>query len=164
MERSGEADRRVLLVRPREGMRDRINDLAERFSVVEERKTYEKTKLTSTGPLRCRFKVDKAERKRENEHTIEGKTGPRLPAVQRGGRCVFIRRRRQGRTSTLRIVVSKEKGKRRECASPATLPCGDVIERNVQYSILRGKERCLKGRNCGRVVKASTVFVLGPLD
>ena len=164
MERSREADRQALLVQPQEGMRDRVNDLAEHFSVVEERETYEKTKLTSMGPLRCRFKVDKAERKRENEHTIEGKTGPQLPAVQQGGRCVFIRRRWQGRTSTLRIVVSKEKGKRRECASPATLPRGDVIKRNVQYSILRGKEHCLKGRNCGRVVKVLTVFVLGPSD
>ena len=29
---------------------------------------------------------------------------------------------------------------------------------------LRGKEGCLEGRDCGRVVKASTVFVLGPSD
>jgi len=60
--------------------------------------------------------------------------------------------------------VSKEKWKRRECASPATIPHGDVIKRNVRYSILRGKEGCLEGRDCGRVVKALTVFVLGPSE
>jgi len=76
MERSREADRRALPVRLQEGMQDRVNDLAERFSIVEERKTYKKTKLTSTGLLCHRFEADKAERKRENEHTIEGKTGP----------------------------------------------------------------------------------------
>jgi len=91
MERSREADRQALLVQPQEGMRDRVNDLAEHFSVVEERKMYKKTKLTSTGPLHRRFEADKAERKRENKHTIEGKTGLRLPAVQQGGQCVFIR-------------------------------------------------------------------------
>jgi len=42
MERGGEADRRALLVRPREGMRDRVNDLARVFSVEEERETYER--------------------------------------------------------------------------------------------------------------------------
>jgi len=70
----------------------------------------------------------------------------------------------KGRTSTLQIVVSKEKWKRRECALLATIPYGNVIEKNVWYSILRGKERCLKGHNCGCVVKVLMVFVLGPSD
>jgi len=63
----------------------------------------------------------------------------------------------------LRIVVSKEKGKRRECASPATLPRGDVIERNVRYSILRGKEGCLEGRLrvCGQSIDGVCAWAVG---
>ena len=58
------------------------------------------------------------------------------------------------------VFVSKEKGERRECASPATIPHGDVIQRNVRYLVLRGSERCIEGCDCGRKVQASTVFCL----
>ena len=42
MERIGGADRRALLVRPREGMRDRVNDLVRVLAFEEERETYKK--------------------------------------------------------------------------------------------------------------------------
>ena len=59
------------------------------------------------------------------------------------------------------VFVSKEKGGRRECASPATIPHGDVIQVSIQHSVLRGNERRIEGRDCGREVKASTAFCLG---
>ena len=54
------------------------------------------------------------------------------------------------------IVVSKEKKKKRMCVAgeyPARR-CNPK-ERSV------GNERCIEGRDCGREVKASTVFGLG---
>jgi len=44
--------------------------------------------------------------------------------------------------------------------SPANIPHGDVIQRSVWHSVLRGKEWCIKGCNCGREVKVLTVFGL----
>ena len=48
------------------------------------------TEATSAGPLCRQIEADRAEKEGENEHMIEGGTGPRLPALQQGRRCVFI--------------------------------------------------------------------------
>ena len=54
------------------------------------------------------------------------------------------------------VFVSKEKGERRECASPATIPHSDVIQVSIRHSVLRGNKRCIEGHE----VQASTVFCL----
>jgi len=55
MERSGKADRRALLVRPQEGMRDRVNDLARVLALKKKEKRTRNTvdfDGTAASPIR----------------------------------------------------------------------------------------------------------------
>jgi len=57
MERSGKVDRRALLVRPQEGMRDRVNDLARVLALKKKEKRTRNTvdfDGTAASPIRSR--------------------------------------------------------------------------------------------------------------
>ena len=66
------------------------------------------TEVTSTGLLRCRFEANKAERKRENKHTLEGKLGRDCLLFSKAGDVYLNVDDGEIETSTLQIIVSKE--------------------------------------------------------
>ena len=114
---------------------------------------------------RCVAKSESIEtEKRKEEHTTEGEKGPRLPAVQQGRRCVFIRRGCSDKTSMLRIFVSKEEMEKKGMCVAGDNPARRCNPKDRLVFNFEGKRAVYQGARLRARGQGVDGIWLGPLN
>ena len=110
--------------------------------------------LAAVSPNRSRSR-QKRERK---AHNWEGKGGRNCLPFSKAGNVYLYIDDAEIRQVCYEIFVSKKSWKRRECASPATIPHSDVIQKKDRYSIWGVTSSVLRGATAGTRSKRRQCF------